>query len=65
MEMNIQNFVDQDGGITKTIYCNAIALANLTIADADASEELKEMAVQIKQQTEAFYIAYIDQPKTE
>lgn len=54
----INDFISQDGGIVKTIYSNSIALANLTLADNSASDELKAMTEQIKMQNEVFYRAY-------
>lgn len=54
----IQDFISQDGGLVKTIFTNSIALANLTISDSTASDELKEIAEQLKMQTEAFYKAH-------
>lgn len=57
----IQDFISQDGGIVKTIFANTMALANLTISDSTASPELKEIAEQLKMQTEVFYKAHNEQ----
>lgn len=57
-KINLEEFIDEDGGLVRTIYLNSIAMANLTLADNSASEELKSIVEQIKKQQEVFYKAY-------
>lgn len=56
--INIDDFTEQDGGIVKTIYSNAITIANVAIADSESSDELKQIASQMKMQTELLYNEY-------
>lgn len=57
-KLDINDFIDTDGGIVKTIFLNSMAMANITLADNTASAELKSMVEQLKLQIEGFYKAY-------